>query len=226
MDIKNLTEEQRAELKAQFVAEERAKKQKREESIEAYKECVDTFCRESSKALIALSDSMRSAKDRIFENCEQLVKFKEELYDTKLDRHSNTFTSSDGKATIALGYRTTDGWDDTVQVGIERVNQWLKSTAKDEKTGVLCEMVVSLLQKNAKGDLKASRVMQLEQAAKKSEIKELIDAVGIIRDAYRPVETCQFISASVKDAEGKKHSIPLSLAAMTDEEMPELPNYK
>ncbi len=39
MDIKNLTAEQRAELKAQLVAEDRAEKQKREANIAAYKVC-------------------------------------------------------------------------------------------------------------------------------------------------------------------------------------------
>lgn len=226
MDIAHLTSEQRAELKAQLMAEDRAEKLKREENVAAYKDCVDEFCRSGFKRLAELSAQMRAMKILIFKECETLVKTKEELYNTKLTRHSNTFTSSDGRITIALGYRTNDGWDDTVSAGIAQVYQWLKSAAKDEQTGALCEMVHLLLANNAKGDLRANRVIQLEQAAKKAQIQELVDAVGIIRAAYRPVETCQFISVSVKDEEGKKHAVPLSLAAMTDEEIPKLPEDK
>lgn len=40
-----MTAAQRAELKAQLEAEERAEKQKREDDIAAYKDSVDEFCR-------------------------------------------------------------------------------------------------------------------------------------------------------------------------------------
>ena len=55
MDITKMTAAQRAELKAQLEAEERAEKQKREESIAAYKSSVDEFCRNKFSRLQALS---------------------------------------------------------------------------------------------------------------------------------------------------------------------------
>ena len=45
MNVKDLTAEQRAELKAQLEAEERAEKQKRQDDIDAYKQSVDDFVR-------------------------------------------------------------------------------------------------------------------------------------------------------------------------------------
>ena len=59
MDITKMTAAQRAELKAQLEAEERAEKQKREESIAAYKSSVDEFCRNKFSRLQALSEEMR-----------------------------------------------------------------------------------------------------------------------------------------------------------------------
>lgn len=173
-----MTAAQRAELKAQLEAEERAEKQKREESIAAYKSSVD------------------------------------ELFRTKSDRHSNQFTTSDGKITVALGYRTNDGWDDTVNVGVDKVKTFIKSLAKDEDSAALTEMVMNLLAKDRKGNLKASRVLQLREIARKSGYPQLIEATDIIQNAYRPVDTCQFISVSYKDDKGVKQTLPLSLAAM------------
>ena len=207
MDITKMTAAQRAELKAQLEAEERAEKQKREESIAAYKSSVDEFCRSKFSRLQALSEEMRRLKEEVFGDAETLIALKDELFRTKSDRHSNQFTTSDGKITVALGYRTNDGWDDTVKT-------FIKSLAKDEDSAALTEMVMNLLAKDRKGNLKASRVLQLREIARKSGYPQLIEATDIIQNAYRPVDTCQFISVSYKDDKGVKQTLPLSLAAM------------
>lgn len=214
MDIKNMTAAQRAELKAQLEAEERAEKQKREDNIEAYKNSVDEFCRSKFARLQVLSEEMRRAKEEVFADAATLIKLKDELYDTKSDRRSDQFTTSDGRITIALGNRTNDGWDDTVNVGVDKVKTFIRSLAKDEDSAALTEMVMNLLAKDRKGNLKASRVLQLREIARKSGYPELIEATDIIQSAYRPVDTCQFISVSYKDEKGVKQTLPLSLAAM------------
>lgn len=214
MDITKMTAAERAELKAQLEAEERAEKQKREESIAAYKSSVDEFCRNKFSRLQALSEEMRRLKEEVFGDAETLIALKDELFRTKSDRHSNQFTTSDGKITVALGYRTNDGWDDTVNVGVDKVKTFIKSLAKDEDSAALTEMVMNLLAKDRKGNLKASRVLQLREIARKSGYPQLIEATDIIQNAYRPVDTCQFISVSYKDDKGVKQTLPLSLAAM------------
>ena len=213
MDITKMTAAQRAELKAQLEAEERAEKQKREESIAAYKSSVDEFCRNKFSRLQALSEEMRRLKEEVFGDAETLIALKDELFRTKSDRHSNQFTTSDGKITVALGYRTNDGWDDTVNVGVDKVKTFIKSLAKED-SAALTEMVMNLLAKDRKGNLKASRVLQLREIARKSGYPQLIEATDIIQNAYRPVDTCQFISVSYKDDKGVKQTLPLSLAAM------------
>lgn len=214
MDIKTMTAAQRADLKAQLEAEERAEKQKREEDVAAYKAAVDDFCRTGFSRLKELSEQMRAEKDRIFAEAEALIDMKEALFNTKSDRHSDQFTTSDGGITVALGYRTNDGWDDTVNAGVDKVRTFIKSLAKDDDSAALTEMVMNLLAKDRKGNLKASRVLQLREIARKSGYPELIEATDIIQAAYRPVDTCQFISVSYKDDKGIKHALPLSLAAM------------
>lgn len=214
MDITKMTAAQRAELKAQLEAEERAEKQKREKDIAAYKNSVDEFCRSKFARLQALSDEMRRAKEEVFAEAETLIAMKDELFRTKSDRRSNQFTSSDSLITLSLGYRTNDGWDDTVNAGVEKVKEFFKAKAKDEDMAALTEMVMSLLTKDRKGNLKAGRVLQLSEIARKSGYDELIEATEIIRNSYRPVDTCQFVSVSYKDEKGVKRALPLSLAAM------------
>lgn len=214
MDLSNLTAAERAQLKAQLEAEERAEIQKRQESIDAYKQSVDEFCKDVFSRMQKVSELMRAEKERTFFAANILIEMKEQLYKTKQDRHSNQFTTSDGKYTVALGYRTNDGWDDTVDVGIAKVKEYLRSLAATEDGAKAVDIILKLLAKDKKGNLKASAMIQLEQEATKIGDATFIEGVQIIRDAYRPVDTCQFISVSYKDDNGVKHTLPLSLSSM------------
>ncbi|MBQ4126636.1 MAG: DUF3164 family protein [Alistipes sp.] len=214
MDLSNMTAAERAQLKAQLEAEERAEIQKRQESIDAYKQSVDEFCKDVFGRMQKVSELMRAEKERTFFAANILIEMKEQLYKTKQDRHSNQFTTSDGKYTVALGYRTNDGWDDTVDVGIAKVKEYLRSLAATEDGAKAVDIILKLLAKDKKGNLKASAMIQLEQEAAKIGDATFIEGVQIIRDAYRPVDTCQFISVSYKDDNGVKHTLPLSLSSM------------
>lgn len=214
MDIKQMTAEQRAELRAQLEAEERAETQKRKDDIDAYKQMVDEFCSDVFARMKKVSEQLRAEKERVFSAADLLIEQKEKLYSTKQDRHSNQFTTSDGKVTVALGYRTNDGWDDTVDVGIAKVKEYLKSLTSTEEGAKAVDIILKLLAKDKKGNLKASAMIQLEQHAAEYGDPLFIEGVQIIRDAYRPVDSCQFISVSYKDDKGIKHTLPLSLAAM------------
>lgn len=214
MDISNLTAEQRAALKAQIEAEERAESQKRQDSIDAYKQMVDEFCSDTFERMKKISELLRTEKERVFAAADLLIEQKEALFKTKQDRHSNQFTTADGKYTVALGYRTNDGWDDTVDVGIAKVKEYLKSLTTTDEGAKAVDIIMKLLAKDKKGNLKASAMIQLEQHASKYGDPLFIEGVQIIRDAYRPVDSCQFISVSWKDENGVKHNLPLSLAAM------------
>lgn len=214
MNLNDLTPAQCAELKAQLEAAERAEKQKRQDDIDAYKQSVDDFVRTTFERMKKVSELMREEKNTAFTAADTIIALKDELYDTKTDRHSNSFTSSDGMISITLGRRTNDGWDDTVNVGVQKVHDFFKSMARDEEMAALTEMVMSLLARDKKGNLKASRVLQLREVARKSGYSDLMEAVDIIQQAYKPVESVEFISVQYKDENGVKQTLPLSLASM------------
>lgn len=214
MDISNLTAEQRAALKAQIEAEERAENQKRQDSIDAYKSMVDEFCADTFSRMQKVSELMRIEKERVFSAAELLIEQKEALFKTKQDRHSNQFTTADGKVTVALGYRTNDGWDDTVNEGIAKVKEYLESLAATEEGAKAVNIILKLLAKDKKGNLRASSMIQLEQEAAKNGNPLFVEGVQIIRDAYRPDDSCQFISVSYKDENGVRHNLPLSLSSV------------
>ncbi|MGV4393300.1 DUF3164 family protein, partial [Ornithobacterium rhinotracheale] len=102
------------------------------------------------------------------------------------------------------GFLIIDGWDYTVTAGIYKVRELIASLAKDESTGKLVNAVNQLLKKDAKGNLKASSVLELTKLAEDFNNDNITDAVNIISQAYKPQRSAFFVEASCTDAQGKK----------------------
>ena len=214
MDSTNLTKEEREHLLAQLSEEKRQEELRVQNERESYKELVDSTVKSAVKKLQALSNEMMQVKQEVFRDFAELIATKNELFSVKVNRQSDSFTTSDGTMNITLGNRTNEGWDDTVEAGIEKVKEYMSSLATNEETAMLIETIMGLLSKDRKGTLKANKVLELERLAVKSQDAKFLEGIKIIKDAYRPVPTCQFISVRIKDKEGKEQQLPLSLSNM------------
>lgn len=214
MDYSKLTPQEKAELKAHLEAEEKAKQQQILEDRETYKVLVDKFVISNVKMLQNLSSQMMMIKKNVFESAELLIDMKDDLFKTKADRRSNTFTTQDGLMSITLGNRINEGWDDTVNAGIAKVKDYLNTLAKDENSAALVETVMGLIAKDRKGNLKANKVLELEKLAVKTQDEQFLDGIAIIKAAYRPAPSCQFIEVTMMDEKGNEIKLPLSMAAM------------
>ena len=214
MDINKLTEQERADLLSQLKEKERLSKQKKEDDREAYKTLKDETVYDAFDRLEGLSLAMVRLKEEIFDRFSQVIDLKDDLYKTKSDRKSDTFTTEDGAISIKLGSRINEGWGDTMEVGVQKVKDFLKTLAKDDESAALVDTVMRLLAKDRKGNLRANKVLELEQMANKSKNESFIEGIQIIKDAYRPVPTCQFIEVRYKNEKGKEVSLPLSMSAI------------
>lgn len=215
METVQMTPEERAEFEA--FREEKAKKAEKariEQERETYKEMKDATIRTNFELLMQVSGLMLEAKNTVFGNMGTLISMKDDLYKTKSDRQSDTFSTEDGEISIKLGNRINEGWADTIDVGVQKVKDYLKTMAKDENSANLVETVMNLLAKDRKGNLKANKVLELEKLAVKSGDENFIDGINIIKEAYRPAPSCQFIEVRFKDDEGKERSLPLSMSAI------------
>ncbi|MCL2246196.1 MAG: DUF3164 family protein, partial [Lentimicrobiaceae bacterium] len=67
---------------------------------------------------------------------------------------------------------------------------------------------------NKDGVLKASRVLELEKLANRVNNPEFTDGLRIIKEAYKPMKTCQFVSVKYKDETGNEKTLPLSMSAI------------
>ena len=214
MDLSKLSKEEKDKLFADLKAEKQAEEQRKKDDQETYKRLKDEAVREIFGMLQEMSKKMISLKGIVFNRFDTIIEMKDDLYKSKSDRQSDTFTTEDNAISIKLGNRVNEGWDDTVEIGVEKVKQYLKTLAKDEESGNLVDTVMRLLSKNRKGQLKANKVLELKQLAMKSNDDGFKEAIQIIEDAYRPVPTCQFIEVRYKDEKGNEISLPLSMSAI------------
>ncbi|HOI31199.1 MAG: DUF3164 family protein [Bacteroidales bacterium] len=218
IDLKALSAAERAELMQQLAEETKLEQERLRKEREAYEAIKDEVVRKTFVMLQEASDKLLEVKEQVYQNFEQVMALKKELFNLSdeqlLTQGSHTFTSSDGVMSVIIGSNIIDRWDETVSVGIELINKWLDTLARDEKSAQLVGIVRDLLKPNKDGVLKASRVLDLSKHADRIGDKELIKAVNIIRDAYRPAKTSTYVKAKCKDATDKDQYIPLSMSAV------------
>lgn len=207
-----------AEEKAEFEAFQQAKAKKAAEEKakadrEMYRLMVDDEIEHSIPVLLGISEEIKESKQKVLDNFKTILEMKSDLFKTKVrdDQRSHTFTNSRGDKRITLGVYVTDGYRDTVEDGIAIVKEYIASLANDEKTQALVNMVFRLLSRDAKGTLKASRIVQLRKVAEDTGDARFLEGVRIIEESYQPEVSKQFIRAEVKDKNGMWKPIPLGM---------------
>lgn len=218
IDFNTLTPEQRAELlknadPAELKASLAEKEKQKAEDRKAYKESVNEAIPSFINSLKAISRDLSRAKKDIFEGLRFLLDLKAEAFDVKQGQQTHTFSDDKGNS-IVYGFRVIDDWDDTVNAGVDKIKEFIDSLANDENSAKLVNAVNRLLKKDAKGQLKASRVLELERMADDFNDAKFLDAVDIIKKAYKPVRSAFFIEAYETEAQGKKKNIPLSITSV------------
>lgn len=213
VNLSELTTEQRQALMKELEQEQLADKQRIESEREQYKELVHNAVARNFKMLQSLSNSIQHVKRAVFADFDTIIAMKEELYKVKEGQRSHTFSSENGNISIKLGYRVRDHYDDTVNVGVAKVKEYLATLAKDDESAELVGALNDMLKPNKDGNLKPSRVLELRKWANKKQDPVFLDGVHIIENSYKPAMSCQFIEVRHKDEKGREHSLPLSISA-------------
>ena len=213
LNLDQLTPEQLLELEGKIAVAKAEKAKQIAAERENYKTLVTDSVKEHIVSLISLSQNLSKQKAAIYDTFATIIRLKSELYGSKSGQQSHTFSDEDGN-TITVGFRTIDNFDDTLDMGIAKVREYLESLAVDAKTSKLIDMINRLLKKDAKGNLKPSRILDLQNLADKEQDPLLTEGVIIIRESYKPQRSAIFIEAETRDAEQKRTSIPLSITSV------------
>ena len=188
-------------------------REKRKKNLATFNTMIDEQVKDTIPELVDISEQLSALKTTIFGNFKTLLDIKKDVMKlTKDGQRGHTFTTSDGKMRIELGFYVLDNYKDTVNDGIALIKEYISGLAKDEETQSLVDMVLRLLSKDQKGNLKASRVLQLRQMADRIEDERFKEDVEIIMDSYAPIQSKQFVRAwQREDKNGEWVAIPLSI---------------
>ena len=208
-----MTPEEFARYK-QAMAEQsrRDEAQRAKEEREAYRSLASTTVDELFPKLEEASTALTGLKREVYDAFARVIETKKEVMGTQAnDQRSHSFLSEDGKKRIIVGYYQRDGWDETVEDGIAKVKAYISSLAGDEETRKLVDIILDLLSRDGKGNLKADKVLQLDKYAESIQDVRFSEGVAIIKEAYRPVRTKDFVRAQVKNAMGGWDDLPLGM---------------
>lgn len=210
-----MTEAELQELEA-LRAEKRAKeaRERAKQEREAYRSLAEETVVQMMPRLKRLNEEMKRTKEAVYEAFRTLIDTKVELYGIDSKQRSHTFRNAESTARITIGYHQRDGWDDSAEVGIAKVREYVHSLAKDEASSQLVEMILELLAKDVQGNLQADKVLQLTRYATKSDSELFREGVQIIQEAYRPERTKLYIRAEERNDEGKWCNIPLDITGV------------
>ncbi|MHC0445857.1 DUF3164 family protein [Flavobacterium sp. 3-218] len=196
------------QLKEALIRVESKKNQERD----TYKKLVAETIPKALLKLKKTSEMIQNVKTETFQLFETILDLKNQVYGFKEKQMSHTFSNENEEITI--GYRINEGWDDTVTIGIEKVQNYIASLSTNKETASLVKIVFNLLKKDAKGNLKGSRVLELQKLTKEFNNEEFTDGVEIIASSFRPIRSSWFIEASTINENGTRTNIPLSMSSV------------
>ena len=212
MTTVEMTAEERQEFEAYKLAKEKkAAEAKRKSDREAYTALVDETIAAVMPGLTNISEAIAQKKTAAAEAFRGALEMKAELFGVKDDQQSHTFTNSEGTMRITIGHYMLDNYRDTVNEGIAMVKTYIESQARDDASRALVKAILRLLSRDEAGNLKASRVLQLQKMAEETGDERFIEGVRIIQESYQPTPSKDYIRAAVRDESGAWVPIPLSM---------------
>ena len=207
-----MTAEERQEFEAYKAAKEKKEAEaKRKSDREAYTALVDETIAAVMPELTNISEAIAQKKTAAAEAFRGALEMKAELFGVKDDQQSHTFTNSEGTMRITIGHYMLDNYRDTVNEGIAMVKTYIESQARDDASRALVKAILRLLSRDEAGNLKASRVLQLQKMAEETGNERFIEGVRIIQESYQPTPSKDYIRAAVRDESGTWVPIPLSM---------------
>ena len=208
-----MTAEQFARYKEAMQAQdERDRKKQAKEDREALRSLSAEAVDKLYPKLEDHSSGLKEVKVEVYDTFRSIIETKRNVMGVETEgQRSHSFLSSDGCRRIIIGYYVRDGWDDTVEDGISKVKAYITSLAGDEESRKLVEIILDLLSRDNKGNLKAEKVLQLEKYAETLKDPGFADGVAIIKESYRPVRTKDFVRAQSKNAMGGWDDLPLGI---------------
>lgn len=214
--LADLTPEQLKDLMALAAKANITDEQQRQADRDALKDLTKEAVTQGLADIEAAKQALEDTKTRVYSTFRDILEEKRRLYGIKAGQKTYSF-SVPSVGAITLGYRAIEDWDDTVNEGIAKIDEFLASLKNhnDATKDALVDMVSKSLKKTKSGDLRASAVLELQNMVDKFNDPLFTEGVTIISKAKRSKKSAWFIEGTKIDKDtGKSIALPLNISAV------------
>lgn len=216
MNIENLSAEDKKTLMNQLAAEQRAAKKKKASDREALKSMIDETVASLAPKCADFGQQQVSMIDTVFKSFASVIALKKDVYGFDEKQSSHTFTARDGSGSITIGYNEIIGFDSTVDVGLQKIHEFISSLSVDDANREKLQKIVSTLtKKNKKGELNPTKVIALSELKAEMDSDLFTEGVEIVEQSQFKTRTTMYVRGYYrKPAEdGREVTLTFSITA-------------
>jgi hypothetical protein len=214
LDISKLSPEQLAEVEAKIALKKKKDAEKRLQEQKAYESERNNFVKEMFQKARHLHNMEKEFKEELIGGMEKHA-LKLENYGLLRSNSKGGFKLSDNENNISIA-RTRDTeptWDERATKGVGLIKDYLLDTVKKRDLDMFA-ILMSFLERNQKGDLETSRVMNLLQHEDRFDDPRWIEGLRLLRESYSNVLKGYGYQFKERGTDGKWQTLTLNFSSI------------
>jgi ABC-type Fe3+/spermidine/putrescine transport system ATPase subunit len=210
METVNYTEEQ---LEQMLQAKKAEKEQQRQAERQAYESKRDAFVKRVIGEAVSYNGLLKDFKADLVQSFEEFEKQLNEYGEIRSNSKGGfSITSSDGKYRIRRIRATSPEWDERSKKGEALIIEFLQEQITDTK---IHKLVMSFLQRNEKGELEYSRVMNLLNMKTDFDDPRWVEGLELMQESYNvTLRAYQFEFQVKDDISGKWQRLEMNFSSI------------
>lgn len=210
METVNYTEEQ---LEQMLQAKKAEKQQQRQAERQAYEQKRDAFVKRVIGEAVSYHGLLKDFKADLVQSFEEFEKQLNEYGEIRKNSKGGfSITSSDGKHRVRRMRATAPEWDERSKKGEALIIEFLQEQITDTK---IHKLVMSFLQRNEKGELEYSRVMNLLNMKADFDDPRWVEGLELMQESYNiTLRAFQFEFQVKDDNTGKWQRLEMNFSSI------------
>lgn len=195
MNLKDLSPEQKDELRKQLEAEKKAAREQKLADKKLLKSLEDSLVLENIDYFITQRDNLEYKILSLFKEIETIIDLRAQVYSNKKrEQDSHTFTLDDGSASFKIGWNVRPVFNGTEAEGIVKIKEYMSSLAGEtENEKILMEFLNVALKTDIQGNYNPKKVRELNSMREKAKSELFNEGMDIVNAALHDIRTSRYV---------------------------------
>ena len=214
IDLSQLSAEQLSDLENKLNQKKEQERKKRDQERKAYEADRDDFVLKIISKAKALSEQIKAFKIEVEKGMEHHAEKLNQYGEMRSNSKGGfTINNSNGQKQVKRLRDTEPSWDERADKAVELIKEVLGETVKKRDRDTY-EILMSFIERNNKGDLEMSKVMNLLQHEDRYTDPRWKEGLRLLREAYSNQLKGYGYAFKEKGEQGKWESISLSFSSL------------